>query len=463
MSMARIALPLVFLFNFALFGGYFTASRAETPAEAKAYIGIQYEDLKTEDAAALGWASPRGLRITKVLDDTPAQKAGLVVGDIILTIDRVDVRGAVSRSEVAGNVYTTFSEPRLSVLMGLKRPGDSVELLLYSQGREKSTTLVLGSRPPDPPIPPPVCKGADLLAELQAADPGAYARIMASAQSVANAKGLLWRIDRKGLPPSYLFGTMHVTDDRVNELSVKVKAAFAASTRIALEVADLSSAAMLKAQQSIGTAVQYGGGQSLKTELPAADYARLQDVLKKRGIPEHAYDGMRPFVIRMALSIPPCEQQRQGKGLKRLDARLADDARSRGIPVVGLETGEEQFRALSGISTLTQLVMLLELTRQADRLEDEMETLVQAYLRKDITSAMAWNRFQFEKAGLPISALDEEERVLVVKRNHRMREAALPLLSEGGVFIGVGAAHLPGAEGLVELIRQAGFTVSREE
>ena len=48
-------------------------------------------------------------------------------------------------------------------------------------------------------------------------------------------------------------------------------------------------------------------------------------------------------------------------------------------------------------------------------------------------------------------------------RNLRMRDAALPLLADGGAFIAVGALHLPGAIGLVELLRGAGFTVTPGE
>jgi uncharacterized protein len=48
-------------------------------------------------------------------------------------------------------------------------------------------------------------------------------------------------------------------------------------------------------------------------------------------------------------------------------------------------------------------------------------------------------------------------------RNLGMRDKALPLLAEGGAFIGVGALHLPGRQGLVALFREAGYTVTAVE
>jgi uncharacterized protein len=52
---------------------------------------------------------------------------------------------------------------------------------------------------------------------------------------------------------------------------------------------------------------------------------------------------------------------------------------------------------------------------------------------------------------------------MLSRRNHGMRDAALPLLAEGGLFIGVGAAHLSGNDGLIEMPRQSGHTVTAVE
>jgi hypothetical protein len=52
---------------------------------------------------------------------------------------------------------------------------------------------------------------------------------------------------------------------------------------------------------------------------------------------------------------------------------------------------------------------------------------------------------------------------LITRRNLRMRDRALPLVERGGALIIVGAAHLPGAEGLLSLLRQSGYAVERVE
>jgi len=86
--------------------------------------------------------------------------------------------------------------------------------------------------------PPPACSGRDLFAEMKTADPAGYAKIRAVADQVPNAGALLWRIQGKGQPASYLFGTIHSTDARVTTLSPAVTAAFNSAKTVALEYVD---------------------------------------------------------------------------------------------------------------------------------------------------------------------------------------------------------------------------------
>jgi uncharacterized protein YbaP (TraB family) len=72
----------------------------------------------------------------------------------------------------------------------------------------------------------PVCTGTDLIAELRDSDPGGFAALRAEAQAIANNRGLFWKIEpANGAAPSYLLGTVHVTDPRVHALSGPVRAA----------------------------------------------------------------------------------------------------------------------------------------------------------------------------------------------------------------------------------------------
>jgi uncharacterized protein YbaP (TraB family) len=80
-------------------------------------------------------------------------------------------------------------------------------------------------------------------AEPQASDPALLAKIMAEAAATENGGALLWKIERNGRPASYLFGTVHLTDERVTRFSPAVQLALNEAKTIALEVSDLSEKA----------------------------------------------------------------------------------------------------------------------------------------------------------------------------------------------------------------------------
>jgi uncharacterized protein YbaP (TraB family) len=139
--------------------------------------------------------------------------------------------------------------------------------------------------------------------------------------------------------------------------------------------------------------------------------------------------------------------------------RLAGAGKQRGIPVVGLETLEDQFRAIAGVPEGDQLEILRVSLRLYDRSHDLVETMVQRYLAREI--GLIWP-FQIElarRSGFSPAAFESFKDRMVRMRNARMRDAALPLIQAGGVFIAVGALHLPGEHGLVAMLRESGLTV----
>src|SRR5262245_26835323 len=82
---------------------------------------------------------------------------------------------------------------------------------------------------------PPACAGRDIFTAMKKSDPEGYAKVRAAADAVPNTGALLWRVEGKEAPPSYLFGTIHSTDERVTKLSPAVTAAFNGAGTVALE------------------------------------------------------------------------------------------------------------------------------------------------------------------------------------------------------------------------------------
>lgn len=307
------------------------------------------------------------------------------------------------------------------------------------------------------------CRGTDMLAELAKSDPATHERVMAEAKSVSNTEALLWKVEKAGLPTSHLLGTVHLTDERVTKLPKAVETALASSKTMALEVADLSAAAMAGAMGKVENLVLFGDGRRLDTLLDKAEFATLQSAVGKMGLPGEVSALFRPWVVYMMLAVPDCEQRKVQDGHLVLDMKLAAAAKSRGLPVVGLETIEGQLAAMAAVPEDQQLQMLRATLKYADRRQDSMETVLQLYLNRNMGAAWPFQMALAAKAGVDPRMFDGFMRELIVKRNKGMADAALPLLDKGAVFIGVGALHLPGKTGLVQLLRDAGYTVTAVE
>ena len=307
------------------------------------------------------------------------------------------------------------------------------------------------------------CNGSDMLAETKATNPEIYQQIMAKAVATENAGALFWKIERDGRPTSYLFGTVHLTDDRVTKLSPAVRSALNEAKAVALEVADLSENATAAVIAQSAPLAMYSDGRRLDQMLTPSEYETVKNVVSRSGLPAEVAALFKPWIISMILSVSDCERTKVQRGKRVLDMKIAETGKSLGVPVVGLETIPDQLAALAAVPEEQQLDMLRVSLRFAHRMNDLMETLVQLYLGRRITAALPLQLAMARQAGVGEGAFVGFQQKLLTERNEKMISAAEPLLTEGGVFIAVGALHLPGKQGLVALLRQAGFTVTAIE
>jgi uncharacterized protein YbaP (TraB family) len=304
------------------------------------------------------------------------------------------------------------------------------------------------------------CRGIDMLAETAAKDPQTYTRIMAEASTTKNAGAILWKVEKDGRPASYLFGTVHLTDERITNLSPAVKAGLKEVKIIALEVSDLTEDATASVIAKSAPLVMFTDGRRLDTLISEAEYNAVKSIIGRSGMPVDMAAVFKPWIVSMILSVSDCERTKVQQGARVLDMKIAAIGKSRGLQVVGLETIPAQLEALAAVPEQQQIDMLRASLKYADRTNDLMETLVQLYLTRKITAAMPFQIALAKQAGVSDQAFVGYQEKLLTERNVKMRAVAEPLLDQGGVFIAVGALHLPGDEGLVALLREGGYTVS---
>jgi len=317
--------------------------------------------------------------------------------------------------------------------------------------------FILGSSLSATAAEPPACKGKSILKTERAKHPKQYDAAMKLAAKVPNGNAVFWKIEKAGIEkPSYLFGTIHVTDPRVNNLPPITIDAIKNASVIALELKEVGSkSASMNALMNNLTLTVLEPGGNLWDLLGDKDTRLVQKELKRRKIPSFIFGGMKPYVPAMMMGVPVCETNRKKAGKKVLDERLAAMATKYKIPLVGLEKMREQLEAFSTMPLKAQKTFLVSTAKNGSRGADNLETMVQLYLKRKM-NLMTGLMFLENKKGVA----DHFSKILLKKRNLVMVRRGTPLLEKGGAFIAVGALHLPGNDGLVNLFRQKGFTLT---
>lgn len=305
------------------------------------------------------------------------------------------------------------------------------------------------------------CTGKDMLARLAADDPRALAAIRGEAAAVENGQAMLWRIEKEGVEASHLFGTMHMSDPRVLALPAKVEAAVDAASTVVIETTDvLDQSKMMAAMLANPDLMMFTDDTTLTGLLSDEDRAVVEAALAERGIPLASVQKMKPWMVAAMVALPACELARKAAGEPVLDMMLAARASEAGKELGGLETIADQLGAMASLPMELHVQGLVDTLKLGPMIDDVIETMVVLYL--DGEPGMFW---PFFKAALPaddgsVAGFAAFEQVMVTARNKTMAERAAPFLDRGGAFIAVGALHLPGWEGLVSLLEDAGYRVS---
>ena len=275
-----------------------------------------------------------------------------------------------------------------------------------------------------------------------------------AADPMPYGSGILWKIERAGVAPSHVFGTIHSTDKRVNRLPKPVKRAVRAAKSLILEVARTDDMPVRMARL-----MMLNDGRRLEDILGADLFRRFAKVAKRYGLPAKVLQRIKPWAALMTISLPPAEKARQAAGRLPLDLALGARAQKRGIPVYGLETVEEQLGLFEGLAEADQISMLAAAVRANAELGPMFERMIKKYLDRDLGGLMTWAIDQ--TAGTNARHREIFEIRFLKRRNRLMAERLRSRLAPGGAFVAVGAAHLPGETGLLSLLAAQGYRVVR--
>jgi uncharacterized protein YbaP (TraB family) len=304
---------------------------------------------------------------------------------------------------------------------------------------------------------PEACRGADL-AHVE----GLAAAEAARADDLVNADGLMWRIEKPNLAPSYLFGTIHSTDDSALEVARRaaklIKGAEVVATELggpidSIERANLTAAMLAEALDR--------DHDTFEGVIPPEDRELIETLLVGQGYPAAFAHHLKPWFLAILTALPTCEAAREALNLPEVDQFLAQTAKDLGVKVIGLETPQQQLDAIATMRPEVAATLLTLTAREPGMNDDLYATMLRLYRESRPAEILPISDAVGGLSEAERSAQDEFMRVLLVDRNAVMAERAAPLLASGGAFIAVGALHLTGKDGLIERFRADGYAVTK--
>lgn len=307
------------------------------------------------------------------------------------------------------------------------------------------------------------CEGSDLRLSLTPSEQAERDRMLAE---VPYPEGNHWRAEKEG-KVIHLVGTMHLGDARMDAPLARLTPLVQNAGMLLLEMTRTEETQLQKALAEDPTMLTLTG-PTLPEMLPEEAWQTLANAAKDRGIPDFMAAKFQPWYLSMMLATPPCAMA-QVQGKSGLDMKLQDVAREAQVPTRALEPFDTVFRLFNAEPIEDQLEMLRTGLLDTDTAEDQFATLFDAYFDESHADTWVISRLIARRA-LPeapeeVDAMMEEtEAQLLTARN----EAWIPVLMQASaetdapVVAAFGAAHLSGTDGILNLLADEGYTLTRE-
>lgn len=277
----------------------------------------------------------------------------------------------------------------------------------------------------------------------------------AAAAEVPYGQGLLWRVEKDGGPANWVLGTFHSTDARLRALPPAVDTALSQSRLAAFELIESPAGV-----EKMSIAMQLPADRRLVDILGPALFRRTLDVVAPLGVPVEALQRLKPWALSLFLLAPPMERLRLAQGEPAFDNWLQAEARRRGKTIAALETHEEQIAVFDGMTEAEQVAMVTDMLADYARMATQYNRMFRSYLNGN--TALLMEEANDVSGVSDQAAAQRFKQRLIDDRNRIMAARILPLLRDGGAFVAIGAAHLPGEEGVLARLAERGYRVTRE-
>lgn len=257
---------------------------------------------------------------------------------------------------------------------------------------------------------------------------------------------LLWMISGKDLSrPSYVFGTFHMmckSDFAITDpLKEKLNATEQFYGELDMDDPGLQMSMMSKMRLK---------DKTLKDLMSEADYTTLSENFQRvTGMQLQLFNQFMPFMSLSLLTLNSieCSDKIQPEG------EFVKLAQQQKLPILGLETIDDQIEAINSQPLDSQLHSLKKMVLAYDSVKQSMNKMIAVYKENNVDKL-----YDFISANS--NGDDRFETEMLAKRNKRWIPIIEKAMHEKPSFFAVGAGHLGGNEGVLELLRKQGYTLT---
>ncbi len=266
--------------------------------------------------------------------------------------------------------------------------------------------------------------------------------------AAASAKTLLWKISGKYLEkPSYLFGTMHILCEEDAQLSENLKAVIRDTEQIFFEIDMDNTQEMMGALKFLSM----NDGKRISQLLSQEDYEKVKKFFddNKSMIPFSMMDRFKPYFVSSMIG----EQMMACESTKGMETQIMAEADKYEKEIHGLETIAFQAGIFDSIPYEKQARDLVMYVDSIDSYKSVLKSMTDVYREQDLE--------KMEKLMLKSDpGMEQYMDLLLYDRNRRWIDLMLSNMVERSTLFAVGAGHLPGNQGVIELLRKRGYDVT---
>lgn len=267
-------------------------------------------------------------------------------------------------------------------------------------------------------------------------------------------KSLLWEISGNGIKEkSYLFGTIHIIPSEDFFLPKKTEKAFESASTLYLEL-DMNEMTDMSKMMSIMEKCYMKDDKKLSDLLTDEEYTLVKNKMESMGLPIMLFERMKPLFISAMLTMEGSNPlMGSSEKMKSYEMEFMEMANVKKKPLKGIETMEFQLSIFDSIPYEVQAKSLVHSLKAEDSNTDEsFKGMVNAYKSQDINKLVN-----------VIETSDESIKPFLDLMLNNRNTSWIPIMSEAmknnSCFFAVGAGHLAGEKGVIQLLRKAGYEV----